>query len=139
MTVSVYVAASSSEKERARKAMAALEAAGLKNALDWTAVFKSIHELDDEGRWKAGELCLGALEEATALLLLWPTVHSESLWEAGYAHGMHVHGVAGGPVIFVAGPNGKRGIFAADPVIEEHETDEAAIAHIITWAREFGR
>lgn len=129
----VYVASSSKERWRAQIAMGVLDSAGLAIALDWTREFSPIGELDDEGRRAASHACANAIDRSDALLLLAPTVRSDSLWEAGYAHGRLSCG-EGGPVIFVAGPVAARGIFAAD--LWEYETDAAAIAAVIRWARE---
>lgn len=133
MSISVYVAGSSREIPRVRRAMDTLRAAGLRIALDWTAEWRPLDDMTASERLSASRRCTAAIEWADAFLFLAPAMRSDAIAELGVAYSARYHGAAR-PEIFAAGPLAARGIFAARGY--EYERDEDAVAAIIAWTRE---
>lgn len=131
MTLAVYVAGASAERERVRRAMDAVRAEGWHLTLDWLAVIDAAgaanEGLDDRTRFLAAHEDLQAIRHADVVWLLAPEAQSTGAWvELGYALAQYL------PVV-VSGPASRRCIFAS--FADEHDTDEAALEHLRRVAR----
>lgn len=124
-----YVAASSTEMDRARAAVRALRLAGYA-VYDWTVEHRPTSDTTRSERRDAEAACLGALIPADVVLVLAPTVRSDALVEMGIAIGRAQMGAA--HRIVVAGPPVARGIFAES--LEHYDSDVEAIAAIVGGA-----
>jgi len=148
--VKIYVASSSRDLARPRRVMAALEAAGLENALDWTKDideaaangWKTDREVPDDLAIRSAERDLDAIFNADAILLLVNAGGTGQWIEFGFALGLNAEREEHDPMIFVAGDS-KRTIFlrrkeivgkyptAHTLVSRWFATDEEAIQYLI--------
>jgi hypothetical protein len=134
VTLAVYVAASSREMPRARWAMDALRAAGVRITCDWVAAIEAAgaanEGLTDEQRRRYASEDLYGLRLADVVWLLAPETPSAGAWvELGYAMAWrHLR-------IVVSGPSRVRCVFAALADLET-DRDEDALAEIVAMAGE---
>lgn len=130
----VYVAGSSGELERARRAMAYLRAAGLEVAHDWVAEVERVGVANPADATRAQRSgwavsCLLGLTDASAVWLLAPEVETRGAWlEIGYALDRSLDGR--GPPIVSSGRT-SQSIFLA--LTQEVATDEQALAVLRGW------
>ena len=130
----VYVAASSREYERARRAMRVIEARGAKVAIDWTFPVEQLSQhrcstadMSDGYAREAAEKNLLALRDSTALLFLTPQTISRDSWvELGFA-------LALGLDVAVAGSAACHSI--STRLAPRFATDEEAIAWLLDAER----
>jgi nucleoside 2-deoxyribosyltransferase len=130
----VYVAASSREYERARRAMRMLEARGGKVAIDWTLPVEqlaqhrcSTADMSDGYAREAAEKNLLALRDSKALLFLAPQTISRDSWvELGFA-------LALGIPVAVGGDAARHSI--STRLVPRFETDEEAIDWLLDAER----
>lgn len=129
---SCYVAASSTEMDRARAAMRALEAAGVRVTSTWPDAIEAAgtanEGLDNAARLLAAETCLQQVAAADVLLLLVPPGPS------GIGCGVELgYAMAWRNKRIIASGRTKRTIFGA-LCDAEYETDAEAIAAIVGGA-----
>ena len=133
-TCRVYVAAASSEPDRARIAMDLVRSnPRMMLAYDWLADIEGEDtpddQLSDEDRLMYAEVDLRGVLEADVLWLLSPEKATKGAWvEFGYAMG------AGIPTIVVSGASSKAVIFCAKG--REYRLDSEAFSAIDRFARE---
>lgn len=125
----VYVAASALEIDRAKRAMAALRAAGVEVTSTWVQSIEAVgvsnpRDASVEQRMGWAATCFDEIRRAHLVWLLAPAKNAPTrgAWaEFGFAH-------ASGKGIVSSGDT-KQSIFTA--LWEEHETDEAALRSIL--------
>lgn len=140
----IYVAGSSKERERARRAMRAVREMGHAVSHDWLSVIERAGAANEglsiEAQLRVAAGDLAAVDQSHLLWLLAPETESRGAWvEYGYA-------LALGVQCIVSGPESGRSIFSRLAVAVLPSDDEAAewIAgvegtHHIRWTRSGGR
>lgn len=138
----VYVAGSSREIPRVRAAMDALRDAGLVVIGDWTRAVESFGSggdaLTDEQRANCANDDLDAIDDARAILVLWPETPSAGAYiELGYALGRVRSNLDDRPAVFIVGGNSIWHSYVRGLFFRHFELGEtfATVEEAIEWMR----